>query len=240
METPGRSSSRVPDTLIVVHGGAAAHQYRNVLQALDVALTVGADMFEFDVRMAADGTLVVHHDADIGAGVLRTLPYDEAAGLASSLGYRLPRVVDVLDKAWGRLRLDVELKESGYEDAVVRLLMDGRFSARDFVVTSFERRALDAIHGAHPAVRTGLLVYDVDGPTALEMFHEAGAAFLGPDHQILDDDTLQRAQAAGIPLMPWTVNDPGELRRLLHAPAVTGVITDLPVEAMRIREDTCR
>jgi glycerophosphoryl diester phosphodiesterase len=228
----------VPDKLIVVHGGAAAHQYRNVMQALDDALRVGADMFEFDVRMAADGTLVVHHDAEIGAGVLRTLPYHEAAVLASSLSYHLPRVIDVLEKACGRLRLDVELKEGGYEDTVVRLLMDYRFSPRDFVVTSFEQPALDAIHNAHPAVRTGLLVYDVNPSTAFEMFYGSGAAFLGPDHQILDDATLRQALAGEIPLMPWTVNDPSNTRRLLRAPAVIGMITDHAAEAIRIRQDT--
>jgi glycerophosphoryl diester phosphodiesterase len=58
--------------LIVAHGGAEVCKYRNVMEALEAALAHGADMFEFDVRRAADGTLVVHHDGAIGSRLLST------------------------------------------------------------------------------------------------------------------------------------------------------------------------
>ena len=63
------------------------------------------------------------------------------------------------------------------------------------------------------------------------MFQASNATFLGPDLQILDDDTLARAEAAGIPLLPWTVNDAAVMRRLLGAPPVVGIITDEPADA---------
>jgi hypothetical protein len=36
--------------------------------------------------------------------------------------------------------------------------------------------------------------------------------------------------------VPWTVNDPVAIRRLLGFTAVTGVITDNPAAAVRIRD----
>jgi glycerophosphoryl diester phosphodiesterase len=222
--------------LIVAHGGAEVCKYRNVMEALEAALAHGADMFEFDVRRAADGTLVVHHDGAIGSRLLSMCAYGEAASAAAALGYRLPRVTDVIDAARGRVKLDVELKEAGYEDAVMRLLVDCGVTLEDVIVTSFEQQTIDAARAALRGVRTGLLVYDVSGATALELFHRSGASVLGPDYQILDEVTLSRARTEGVPLLPWTVNNPRDVDRFIRSPAVIGVITDVVSEAVRIRQ----
>jgi glycerophosphoryl diester phosphodiesterase len=221
--------------IVVVHGGAEARRYRDVLEALDAALANSADCFEFDVRCTADGALVVHHDEDIDSAQLRDLRYDDARRKASERGYDLPLLENVLDRARGTLRLDVEVKEAGYEARLLGALRSAGWRGEDFVVTSFEQPALDAIHAADPAIVTGLLVYDVDGPTALRMFQGSGASFLGPDHNILDDQTLRAAMTARVPMLPWTVNDPVAMRRLMRSNAVLGVITDRPIEALGAR-----
>lgn len=229
-------SRRPADALVVAHGGAAARHYRNVLEALGTALACGADMFEFDVRRTGDGALVVHHDPDIEGVLLSAMTADEAVARAAGLGYPLPRVADVLRRARGRLRLDVELKEAGDEVAVLRLLRDDGWTTERFVVTSFEPRALAAVRDEQPEVRTGLLVWDVPGMAALDAFASSAAAFLAPDHQMLDAAVLSRAARAGIALLPWTVNDPGRMRELIASPAVAGIITDDPVSALRVRD----
>ena len=222
--------------IIAAHGGTEAAGYRDVLQALDTAAAAGADMFEFDVRRCGDGSLVVHHDSDIAGRSIAALDYSAAAAAASALGYRLPRLDDVLDRARGRLQLDVELKEQGYERSVLDHLIARGFAVDSFVVTSFEAAAVTAICREFASVRTGLLVYDVTGPMALQMFRNSPAAFLGPDHRLLDETTLREAEASSIPLFPWTVNEPASMQRLLNATAVFGVITDRPSVGVRIRD----
>jgi glycerophosphoryl diester phosphodiesterase len=221
--------------LVVVHGGAEVQRYRNVLDAMEQALVSNADMFEFDVRRTGDGTLVVHHDADISGRPLAAMTYREAAAAAGALGYTLPLLLDVLSRTRDRIGLDVELKECGHEGALLGCLADERVTLDRVVITSFEQTALDAVHALDRSIRTGLLVYDVTGLQALELFKSSGAAFLGPDHRILDDPTLERARAARIPLLPWTVNDRVEMDRLLRA-GLMGVITDRPLDAIRARE----
>jgi glycerophosphoryl diester phosphodiesterase len=220
---------------VVVHGGAESRRYRNVLDALETALALEADYFEFDVRRTADGVLVVHHDDVIADTPLRELTFDSACRAADGQQYRVPRVEDVLSRARGRLRLDVELKETGHEAAVLQLLRSHGFAHDQFVVTSFEQPALDAVHATDPAVVTGLLTWDVTGLQALELFQQSAATFLGPDHTVLDDETLRAAVAQGIPLTPWTVNDPPAIRRLMEAQAVIGLITDDPMTALSLR-----
>ena len=234
---PSIAALERPDNLpaVIVHGGSQAHRYRDVLDALDTALDAGADGFEFDVRQTADGVLVVHHDDAIAEDVLSRMTYADAARAAAASGYSLPRLDDVLARCRGALRLDVELKDTGFEGAVVDLLHSTGHGSAQYVVTSFDQRALAAVHRTHPEVITGFLAYDVTGPEALEQFRRSGASFLGPDYQILDDDTLRLAASGGVALVPWTVNDASALDRLMRASAVAGIITDRPRDALRIR-----
>jgi glycerophosphoryl diester phosphodiesterase len=222
--------------LVVVHGGAEALRYRNVLEALDAALTHRADYFEFDVRRTADAALVVHHDEDIEGVLLRSLTCAEAQRAAAAAGYELPRLETILTRARGALRLDVELKEAGYEHVVIQAVRASGFDPTEFVVTSFEQTALDAVHATDSDIVTGFLVYEVTGAEALALFRRSGAAFLGPDHAMLDDQTLREAARMNIRLLPWTANAPDPIGRLMQAEAVVGVITDRPDVARDVRD----
>ena len=221
--------------LVVAHAGGASAAPPNTLEAFETAIRLGADMIELDVRRTADGELVLYHDEAIGDRPLVTLTYDEVLRVVSPRGYPIPRFVELLDAAHGRVLLDIELKEAGYEARLLSLVFDRGFGVADFVVTSFEAGALAQVRRARPDVRTGLLAYVVTGQRALELFQESGADFLGPDCLILDAPVLREADAAGVPLLPWTVNDLAAIRLLLDAPAVMGVITDHTADALRIR-----
>jgi glycerophosphoryl diester phosphodiesterase len=221
--------------IVVAHAGGASAAPPNTLEAFEHAIRLGADMIEFDVRRTADDELVLYHDEAIGDRPLATLTYPEVLRAVSQRGYPIPRFVDLLDAAHGRVMLDIELKESGYEARLLSLVFDRDFGVGDFVVTSFEPGALVAVKRTRPDVRTGLLAYDMTGQRALELFQESGADFLGPDYQILDDAVLRQADTAGALLLPWTVNDPAAIALLLAAPAVIGVITDDTADALRIR-----
>src|SRR6188508_2947612 len=114
------------------------------MQALETALSARADMFEFDVRRCGDGSLVVHHDPEIASRSLAMIDYSAADDAARQLGYRLPRLKDVLRVARGRIQLDVELKQDGYEHVVIEEVVQSGFDLESFVVTSFERNAVAA------------------------------------------------------------------------------------------------
>src|SRR5688500_3485899 len=51
--------------LIIGHRGASAYAPENTIAAIKMALDVGADGVEFDVRLAKDGVPVVFHDPDL-------------------------------------------------------------------------------------------------------------------------------------------------------------------------------
>lgn len=225
--------------IVVAHRGDRSRAHENTLEAFEHAIQSGCDMVEFDVRRTGDGELVVHHDPGIGGKRIADLEYSEVSRLSSALGYRVPRVQEVVNLTAGRIRLDIELKEIDCEDALIRLVFE-HFSAEGFVITSFERQAIAAVRALSPGVRVGLLVYDVPGSRALEMFQETGADFLAPDCSILDRETLADANRSNVSLLPWTVNDPELARNLLRQSSVFGIITDRPLEMMGIRNAAVR
>ncbi len=65
---------------------------------------------------------------------------------------------------------------------------------------------------------------------------ECGAQALIANVKMIDDALLQAAASTKLALWVWTVNDPAELKWLLAEPAVTGIITDEPELALRLRE----
>jgi glycerophosphoryl diester phosphodiesterase len=79
--TPPDEATRERAPLVIGHRGASAHAPENTLAAFALALADGADGFEFDVRLAADGVPVVIHDADLSRTAGRR---EEIASLTSA------------------------------------------------------------------------------------------------------------------------------------------------------------
>jgi glycerophosphoryl diester phosphodiesterase len=226
--------------LIVAHRGDHSQRpdhykaHENTLEAAQYAIDDGADMVELDVRRTREGEFIVHHDEAIGGDRLSDMDFGEALGRASIEGYLLPRLTEMLEFAKGRIRLDVEIKETGYEEEILRTICD-YLSPEDFCITSFALSSIAQVRRLDSGVRLGLLCSDIAGAAALQMFRESPADFLAPEHVILNDATLAEAAQSKIPLLPWTVNDPATIARFLQQPPVFGIITDRPVEALQIR-----
>jgi glycerophosphoryl diester phosphodiesterase len=201
-------------TLICAHRGASARLPDNSLAAFEAAIAVGADMIEADVRRLADSTLVLSHDS-------------------APAGSTPVRLDDLLHLAAGRIALDLELKEAGYEERVLEAVEP---RPPGLILTSFLSSALATLRELDPDVTTGLLVgpgddgHDLPGRAAA-----CGAQLLCP-HVSLLTDALRSAAAGSWPLVVWTVNEPGDLSELLRDPAVGCVITDEPALAIAIRE----
>jgi glycerophosphoryl diester phosphodiesterase len=203
----------------------------NSLAAFAAAHAAGADMVELDVRRSGDGRLVVVHDAAVaGMPVRRT----SLEALRAATGLELAEFSAVVEFAAGRLGLDVELKEPGYEDEVLAALEPARAADPPLIVTSFFTRVVRRVRVSEPDIDTGLLIRTaaVRLPRRLAT---SGARYLLPPASALRRGVLDAAARAGVEAIPWTVNAPDDLRRALAHPAVAGVITDLPELALEAR-----
>ncbi|GAB4215115.1 MAG: glycerophosphodiester phosphodiesterase family protein [Synechococcales cyanobacterium] len=223
-------------TLIIAHRGDHRHAEENTLEAFASALHTGADMIELDVRRTQDGIPVIFHDATLGHERLDQLTWAEIQTRQPTI----PTLSATLAYTRGRIRLDIELKEAGYEAEILALIRT-QGDPSSVVITSFLPQVVYRVKTLAPDLTVGLLVderplvSDPDPQRQLEMCRQLGADLWAPHHSWLTSDVLRVAAQGGIPLYVWTVNDPMQIRVCLQNPIMTGLITDVPQMALAER-----
>jgi glycerophosphoryl diester phosphodiesterase len=228
--------------LVIAHRGASAAAVDNSLGAFERAIEGGADMIEFDVRRTGDGELIAFHDTRVAGRRVTTLT---RAQIEAAVGHRPPRLEEVLELTAGRIGLDVEIKEDG---DVARILdaVTAWGDPGDLIVTSFLDSVVAQVKRRAPEVRVGLLL-GVARPRPYtrtrwsELFPVArarrcGADLIAPHGRLAALGATDRAAAAGLPSLVWTINEDPALRRFLADPRVAGVITDVPDRARALRD----
>lgn len=229
-------------------GSPGPSTVENTLPAVSASLLDGADGVEVDLRLSADGVLVVSHDPTLrrtaGARLaVATSTWHELHAASGRAGVPLARVEQVLDVLAGRpVVLEVKRPLPGaVPDTVAALLAvlgaqrrDGR--PLDVTVSSFSPAVVREVRTTAPGelgVRTALLGDVRDRPTSLlRQALEDGHDPIHPNVAALlaEPSAVGRAHALGVGVVPWTVNRGRALRRL-DALGVDGCITDVPVSA---------
>jgi glycerophosphoryl diester phosphodiesterase len=113
------------------------------------------------------------------------------------------------------------------------------------MIQSFDWRTLQMFQAAEPRIRTMYLTIQNrtfhnatdpawtagrkhrDYPSVPHMIKAAGGAIWAMNFDSIDEQAVRSAQALGLQVMPWTVNEPADMRRLLDW-KVDGIITDYP------------
>ena len=236
---------------ILAHRGSPGHEHsENTITAVTAALDAGADGVEVDLRLSADGVLVLSHDPDLGRLSGLRLPvaersWDELRDAADARGLALARVEWLLAAAAGR-PVVLELKSppprpgarARTADALVERLCGLHAAGLPLAVTvsSFDARLAAALRlraPAHLLLRTALLGLPGRRPAGLLRSALAGGHDEVHPH-VLDVLAAPRAvtaaHACGVAVVPWTVNGRRTVRRCADL-GVDGVITDAPAGA---------
>lgn len=228
------SSQRKPN--IVAHRGASAAHPENTVAAFRGALAEGADWVELDVRLSADGELVVHHDAFYSNGL------GVATAAASARPATVPLLASALDACTG-MGVNVEIKNSPGDlgDDVVTHVLDvadlvvslvtQRGGVQPIEVSCFDEATLARVRELDPSIPTAQLLFDLStDPTCVERAAEAGHSAINPWDPFVDEALVARCEALGLGINPWTIDDPERIRQLA-AFGVTGIITNTPAAA---------
>ncbi|MBW4062203.1 glycerophosphodiester phosphodiesterase [Candidatus Saccharibacteria bacterium] len=225
---------------IIAHRGASADAPENTLASFELAIVQGAEWIEFDVRRSLDGILFIHHDPNRGSAVLAKLTFEQIKDLPG--GETIPTFEQLLRAVQGRVKLDIELKEAGFEAEVVATARKF-FMYDEIIVTSFLDDVLAKIKAIDSNIRTGLLVgrqLNHQDPLRQlpDLFPGArvrriGAHFVASHY--LFGDVLYRwlLRRSGIPVVMWTIDNPSLIRRYLRDPNVVAIITNRPAVALK-------
>lgn len=222
--------------LIYGHRGASAHVRANTVEAYALAIEVGADGVELDVRPSRDGVLVIHHDDRPAPGEppFVDLEFEE---IRATMPW-----VPTLDEAWDAIGpdalLNIEIKneerEADYDPthqtaiAVAGWLDSHRTNDR-VLVSSFNARTLGVVRDLVPNVATGQLAGSALDPfVVIEQARSDGHVSVNLSLVRTLPDANRIVEAAGeLSVLVWTVNDPDHAINLADA-GVTGLFTDDP------------
>jgi glycerophosphoryl diester phosphodiesterase len=206
-------------------------------------MALGADMIEFDVRRTKDNIFIVYHDEFIKNKPIKALPYEKVNKMVRTQGFSIPTVEEVLKYTRGKIKLDVELKEEGYEKEIVELLSK-YFKEDQYVITSFNDSSLKIIKDNYPKIKVGLLLGKFRAPLLtriseffpMKRYKKARADFLVAHWRLLRVGFLERAQRSHKPVIVWTVNDEKMMGRLFQDRRVYAIITDKPDLAVSLQK----
>jgi len=149
-------------------------------------------------------------------------------------GTRIPRLEDLLKKD-SKVRFNIETKispEAPHETLAPEpfaraLIAEVRKAGveKRTTIQSFDFRTLKVVEREAPEIATAYLT-SRRHPYP-EKVHEAGGKIWSPDFTSLGKENLDRARSLGLKIIPWTVNEPGDIARMLDM-GVDGIISDYP------------
>src|SRR6185312_11204111 len=219
---PAMITVSVMKPLNIAHRGGAALRPENTMAAFRSAVALGADGAELDVQLSADGVAVVHHDYRLNPALTR------------EDGARIPSLAEVAGLSQSFL-LMVELKSStdpaspdpiALADAAFEAMKD-QISRTIFV--GFDWRGLTRIISRAKEARCWFTTDELKGDArmVLPFIKAAGGEGWFPSHQDATVEMVAQARALGLQVGAWTVNDPGEMKRLIGL-QLDAICTDRP------------
>lgn len=249
--------------LVFGHRGGARLGPENTLLSFRRGLAAGADGVECDVRLSADLVPVVIHDATLDrttdrSGPVGALTADELARIDATCRFQpaepahavsevagVPTLRQVLE-GFPAARVIIELKDTSVALArAVAALVRECGAAERVCVGSFNRPVLEALRAAAPEIVTGASLPEAQHTLARSWIpfpRFGGVAYRAlqvPERsgrlRVVRPAFVRQAHREGAVVQVWTVDDPGDVQRLLGY-GVDGIISDRPDWAVKARD----
>ena len=208
----------------------------NDLRGIQEAIDLGVGMVEFDVRKTSDEVLVCHHDGKVNGVSVSSLTYESLRNSNENLC----RLEEVLSLCKGKVGVNLEIKEEGFEAKVVDLLV-ANFSYDNIYVTSFIPSVIRSVKCQDLKIVSGLLLGDamsyqvfyriVKEAISMEDFYYSKADFISPYYKIYEMGLMRNFQKKGIPIQLWTVNELKLLKDLINSD-IQSIVTDVPSQIL--------
>jgi glycerophosphoryl diester phosphodiesterase len=242
----------LPYPIILAHRGAKAYAPENTLASFELAIAQGADGIELDVKLTADGQVVVIHDATVNrttgaSGRVKDMSLAELrlldAGSFFSENFKaekIPTLEEVFETVGKRTFINVELTNYNTpRDHLVEsvCMLVKKFGLHKRVLfSSFISANLSRARSYLPDVPTGLLAL---GGVLGAWPRSFGFAFgkyeaLHPNIKDMTHQQVQRVHRLKRRIHVWTVNAEADMRRMFDW-GVDAIITDDPQLAVKVR-----
>lgn len=192
----------------------------------------GDSLYPYVGRRVADLTLAQVRTLDCG----KPLPeFPDAEVVPGNVIATLPEVFALTDSYHADMRYNIETKaDAQSRQQIVDVILAAVRAAGKLdavAIQSFDWRTLSLVRAVEPAIPV-VALWD-QGPDPIVGAATVGADIVSPDYPVVDRSFVERAHAAGLKVIPWTVNDADAMREQIAA-GVDGLITDYPARAREV------
>jgi glycerophosphoryl diester phosphodiesterase len=228
--------------LVTSHAACKGHAPENTIAGINAAVRLGADAIEIDVHCTSDGVPVLIHDETVdrttdGAGNIHDMTFDVVRALDAGArqfaprfeGERIPTLAEVLDLTKGQALLQIEIKQTGIEETVARVVREAAAVA-DCEVHSFWPQVVKAARQAEPRMAAALLTDGrriVDWDDFYGFALSLGAQGVSVYYSHATPEIVRRGQLRSLTFMTWTVDDEKDIETVVSA-GVDSVCSNFP------------
>jgi glycerophosphoryl diester phosphodiesterase len=250
---------------VIAHKGASGLAPENTLSAIQLALDMGVDMIEIDVRNTSDDEIVVFHDERLerttnGKGFLHDYTLEEVKLLDAGSWFdprftdeRIPTLKEVLDLVNGKCKVLIEIKHmdhphyNNFAEKLVNVINQEKDGAKWVILQSYESQYLDEVHALDDHIQTKKLLIGEDSAPLFAFYietkmhlgrseKEGQMRALNPHYATLSPRRVFRMHSRGYKVYTYPVNDRETMIKVLNM-GVDGIITDYPNRLLELRAE---
>ena len=236
------------------HRGGRMEFDENTMAAFQASYDAGYRGFEVDIRLTADGELVVTHDSTLerttnGSGVVEKTTANELRKLQTKKGGKmafLPELLDWLKDKKG-LYVEFEMKTKPVElypeevlqkycDKLYKMVMKDKPADAEYVFTSSDYRGLRYLQQKYPGVDLMMITSKPLNEWTIRMAKALGVTRIGAKMPGTSRDAVAKAHKEGLIVSLW----PGYTTADFMLGAYLGadfMCTDIPVEVKKFAEE---
>ncbi len=245
---------KLQSPIIYGHRGASKYAPENTIAAFELALQQGAEAFELDTMLSADGIPVVIHDRTVGRTTDGSGNVDQLsskklrimdAGSTFSVKYsneRIPLLEEVFAIFKDRALINVELKNyHNLSDTLPEIAMEiaNRMDVLDqLLFSSFFPSNLDRIKQITPRAKVALLCSKgmLGFLLKSKLFLSISPDYIHPHFKDITKTFIKKQHDMNIKVNAWTVNQQADMIELINQ-EVDGIITDDPKLMHKIKRE---
>lgn len=236
------------------HRGGRMEFDENTMAAFQASYDAGYRGFEVDIRLTADGELVITHDSTLerttnGSGVVEKTTANELRKLQTKRGGKmafLPELLDWLKDKKG-LYVEFEMKTKPVElypeevlqkycDKLYKMVMKDKPADAEYVFTSSDYRGLRYLQQKYPGVDLMMITSKPLNEWTIRMAKALGVTRIGAKMPGTSRDAVAKAHKEGLIVSLW----PGYTTADFMLGAYLGadfMCTDIPVEVKKFAEE---
>lgn len=234
------------DQVVIGHRGSQSAP-ENTIEAVDGAISAGADYAEVDVMLSKDGIPMVIHDDNLkrltGENVnvydLTARELSKLTATQNDKSGKISTLNQMIDHCRGKIDLVIELKLHGHESrnltaAVVEVIEDNHFQ-KNCKVMSIEYSLVEEFKKSYPEYPVGYCVYGNLGNAEFDALRQLNVDFLVIEESMASQSFISKCNKAWLPVYVWTVNTQESMESCLKQGAA-GIITDKPKLARKVTD----